>query len=299
MRQLGTLPKQVDPAPFADYLTSLGFSSRVDEGPHGWLVWIYDENHLSQAKAEFASYLENPSDPRFHSARETAAARRRELQLKDDQYRKNVRDMRGAWDKPNLHRKPVTVFLMVVSIAVFLLMRSPTEGEWVLRHLLISSFPDEVEIQPSLVLNDITRHWELWRLVTPIFIHYGGMHILFNMTALWALGSLIETRLGSRTMIGLVLATAVASNVGQVAYDLSVSRASAFGGMSGVLYGLFGYLWLKGKLQPEQGIILNPSYVQMMLFWLVLCMTGVMGPIANGAHFVGLIMGALLSLARL
>jgi GlpG protein len=46
-------------------------------------------------------------------------------------------------------------------------------------------------------------------------------------------------------------------------------------------------------------MILHPSSVQTMLFWLVLCMTGVLGNIANAAHVVGLAAGILCGLSRL
>jgi len=302
LRQIGTLPKQLDPTPFTNHLTALGYSTRVDERPEGWLIWIYDEDHLPQARQELVQYVEKPEDPRFHGAKEAAAAVQREQQRKKQEYRNNVRDLRRQWDRPNLQRKPLTVALMVASIAVFFLLRSPTERERVEETLLFSRlllrFPAVLQIQPSLVLDDITQRGEIWRLVTPIFLHFNGMHILFNMMALWALGSLIETRWGTLTLAILVGLSAIASNVGQIAYDLSISRVVPFGGMSGVVYALFGYLWMKGKVQPEQGVILHPSSVQMMLFWLVLCMTGVLGPIANAAHVVGLVVGVMFGLAR-
>jgi GlpG protein len=62
--------------------------------------------------------------------------------------------------------------------------------------------------------------------------------------------------------------------------------------MSGINYALFGYAWIKGKYQPHLGIGVAPQTVTVMLFWLVLCMTGLVGDIANVAHVVGLIGGA-------
>ena len=44
----------------------------------------------------------------------------------------------------------------------------------------------------------------------------------------------------------------------------------AYGGMSGVVYALFGYLWMKGQVDPEPGMVLHPSTVRVMLLWLVL-----------------------------
>jgi GlpG protein len=61
--------------------------------------------------------------------------------------------------------------------------------------------------------------------------------------------------------------------------------------MSGVDYGLLGFLWIRGKYDPRAGFELNPGSVKMMLIWLVLCYTGLMGSIANMAHTVGLLTG--------
>ena len=71
-----------------------------------------------------------------------------------------------------------------------------------------------------------------------------------------------------------------------------------FEGFSGVIYALFGYIWMKGLYQPEQGMFLHPNSITIMLLWLVLCMTGVLGPIGNAAHFVGLIVGVAFGVFR-
>ena len=131
------------------------------------------------------------------------------------------------------------------------------------------------------------RRGQLWRLVTPIFIHYGILHLVFNLFWLRDLGSAIEGRKGWLWLLMIVLVTAVLSNVGQFAW----SGWPHFGGMSGVVYGLFGYCWIKARLQPHEQFWLDSQTVTIMLAWLVLCMTGYLGPIANAAHVVGLIVG--------
>ena len=68
--------------------------------------------------------------------------------------------------------------------------------------------------------------------------------------------------------------------------------------MSGVVCGMFGYIWMKGLYEPEQGMILHPNSVSFGLLWVALCMTGIFGPIANAAHVVGLIMGVALGVLR-
>jgi GlpG protein len=131
-------------------------------------------------------------------------------------------------------------------------------------------------------------------------MHFGPIHLLFDLWALSMFGTLIETRRGTRTLAILVLVSAIASNLGQFLYDLYFTgKIHLFGGMSGVVYALFGYVWMKGRLEPEQGMILHPSTVQTMLIWLALCMTGIIGNIANAAHVIGLVAGILCGLSRL
>ena len=62
--------------------------------------------------------------------------------------------------------------------------------------------------------------------------------------------------------------------------------------MSGVNYGLFGYLWIRGKLDPTFGFQLDPSTIAIMLIWFGVCLIGLMPNVANTAHAIGLISGA-------
>jgi GlpG protein len=138
-------------------------------------------------------------------------------------------------------------------------------------------------------------------LVTPIFLHFGIVHLLFNMLALSALGTMIEIRRGSLRLAAMILVLAVASNMGQFLYSERIEPGvprHIFGGISGVVCGLFGYVWMKGLYEPEQRMALHPNSVSFGLLWVALCMTGIFGDIANAAHVVGLIMGVALGVLR-
>ena len=310
MRQIGTLPRNLDSQLFGDHLLALGMKARFDEQPDGWLVWIYDEDQLARAQAELEAYVRQPEDPRFaEGARAAEDVRRHEAKLMKE-YRKNFREVTDLWAGMRLRRRPLTLSLVVVSVVVFILEQTPLRivvnheprslGIMVQNALLITA--THVDPQRGLVDDGLSRIYsgELWRLVTPIFLHFGIMHILFNCWAITLEGTMIEVARGTTRLTILVLVSAVLSNVGQYIYMDRVEPEAlhVFGGLSGVAYALFGYLWMKGQYEPEQGMILHPNTITMMLLWLVLCMTGFAGPIANAAHVVGLLVGVAFGVLR-
>ena len=61
--------------------------------------------------------------------------------------------------------------------------------------------------------------------------------------------------------------------------------------MSGVVYGLLGYIWMRGKFDPGSGLYLHPSTVTMMIIWFFACFTPIIPNVANAAHAAGLVIG--------
>lgn len=127
---------------------------------------------------------------------------------------------------------------------------------------------------------------EWWRLFTPAIVHFGLIHIIFNMLWLKSLGSIIEYTRGKVFFLGLVLISAAFSNILQFWF-----KGPLFGGMSGVVYALLGFLWMAKEFNPGEEFSLPKQDVMMMIGWFVLCLTGLLGPIANFAHAGGLAIG--------
>lgn len=132
-------------------------------------------------------------------------------------------------------------------------------------------------------------HGQIWRLITPIFIHFGVIHLLFNMLWLFDLGGVIERMQGSPRLGVLVGVAGVLGNLAQFWW-----AGPDFGGMSGVIYGLLGYVWIQERLNPRSGLVLHHYVAIMMLAWFVLCWLGVIGAVANMAHTMGLVSGVIL-----
>jgi membrane associated rhomboid family serine protease len=77
---------------------------------------------------------------------------------------------------------------------------------------------------------------EWWRLITAMFLHYGLLHILTNMWALWQLGRYLEAALGPVRFIALYL---IAGLGGNVAAYLFTAPNQETAGASTAIFGLF------------------------------------------------------------
>ena len=146
-------------------------------------------------------------------------------------------------------------------------------------------------------LADSLAAGQWWRLVTPMLVHFGILHLAMNVMWYWELGRRIESREGSWHLLGLTLLFSLVSNYTQYL----VSGPTLFGGLSGVLYGLLGHCWIFQWLAPNPVYRLPRGVLIMMLVWLLLCLSGLIsmlgfGAIANGAHVGGLIIGCITGL---
>ncbi len=192
-------------------------------------------------------------------------------------------------DAVDWRRAPVTLALIGLSIAGFLLiyLRAPVQ---ILS--LLTFFPFQPEGR-ELVFESMQGQY--WRLVTPAFLHFGWLHIVFNSLWMWELGTRVESVMGRLNMALLFLTIAAVSNSCQYLFG----GPSIFGGMSGVVYGLLGFAWVGPLLQPRWKIQPRNSIMIFMVGWLLVCMVGLVevmgfGAIANAAHLGGLVCGVLM-----
>lgn len=185
-----------------------------------------------------------------------------------------------------------------------LIAKSETTPSWKGLFGLLLHFPrggwDAVQQTP---LFEKIRAGEVWRLLTPTFLHRDFLHILFNMAWLWILGSQMEERMSKWKMLLFVLITGIISNVAQ--YLMS---GPFFLGFSGVIVGMVAFIWMRQKLAPWEGYPLNkPTVIFILLFVLamfvleivaivlqLLAITDLSPNIANTAHIIGGLTGLLL-----
>lgn len=279
MRQIGYLPSEEGAKVFGDYLYAQGIENQIDNDDKlGWVIWVAEEDQLPAAQAALAEFKANPADARYTATAAKAPVLRAQKQKQEAAWVKKQLDRRQLF-RPLTAYGPgrLTIVLVGISIIVFF-ASSMGDSPQKVSKLYISWFLESG-------LSEV-RHGQIWRLLTPIFVHMDFMHIFFNMWWLWDLGSMIEGRQGTRQLLFLVLIIGVASNLAQY-----VLYGPAFGGMSGVVYGLLGYIWMRGKFEPASGLFLPPGTVMIMLVWFFLCLFGVIRNVANAAHAAGLVLG--------
>lgn len=178
----------------------------------------------------------------------------------------------------------MTLTILVICLILYLLSYTQM-GDQLYDYLMFST-KDE-----SAHFFSLTRG-EWWRVLTPIFLHMNVLHILFNMLWFKDLGNVIEYNFSIRFYLLFVLFVALVSNLLQY-----FVQGPSFGGMSGVLYGMLGFLWVFKRAHPNFTFGIPDRDMTIMLVWFVLCLTGFLGPIANLAHAGGLSAGMLLALS--
>ncbi len=299
MREIGKIPEETQARLFEDHLRAQGITAKLATGKEGWAVWVHNEDHVPRAAEELRTFLKDPEAPRYRESSLAAKAVNRAVEAAERAHRKNSRDLRDRWEAPAWAKYPFTLAMIVMSLAVGLLTDfGGHDRQPVMRALIFSDYAIGPHGEPTDRGFANIGEGQVWRLITPSFLHFGFRHFLFNMLALASFGGVIEFRKGTLRFIGLVIVTSIASNVCQYLADSRHPEFSIFGGMSGVGYALFGYLWVKGQNRPEERLGVSNQTVIMMIAWFILCTTGYAGPIANTAHGVGLATGMLIGLTR-
>ncbi|GAC1589725.1 MAG: hypothetical protein NVS3B21_06580 [Acidimicrobiales bacterium] len=183
---------------------------------------------------------------------------------------------------------PVTVVITAVTVTIWLLHVA-------IAHLTL--------VNTDLTLGDpgTAIHGQPWRLVTPMVVHFGVLHLGLNMLVLWRLGPSVEQIIGSRKFLAAYLLTGVG---GQIASDLVVGTKALSGGASGAIYGIIGVLIgyaLAARVATRRGRTaghtwtINPGAVKSLAIqaglWLVV--GGAIAHVDSAAHAGGAVVGLL------
>ncbi|MBY4677982.1 rhomboid family intramembrane serine protease [Marinobacterium arenosum] len=263
------VPLQMDLAEFAAFLWRHQIPHRIVEQPDRQELWVAHDISADRVRGLFELWQQGVDLDRL------------DLRSRHRQPSSTI----GFW-----RQQPLTLLLILFSCIATLLIGFGDNMEW-LRQLTIAELIQQRNELYTTGLAGTFESGQLWRLVTPIFLHFNAPHLLFNMLWVWVVGSRIEQRQGAWVLLGLVLLSGILANLAQY-----VASGPLFGGMSGVVFALLGYSWLWDRRHPRQQFELPSALMPLMVGWLVLGFTGVlegmgMGAIANTAHLTGLLVG--------
>jgi rhomboid protease GluP len=176
-----------------------------------------------------------------------------------------------------LRRAPVTFGMMAVTGGVFALQLL---GEAALGY--------DVVLALGAKANELILAGQIWRLVTPVFIHAGIAHIFVNMYSLFALGPPVERFFGTARMLAVYLLSGISGVVFSLAFNAYPSV-----GASGAIFGLLGALSMflymnRGLFGPAGGMQLR----QLLLVGALNLLISLSPGIDLWGHVGGLVAGA-------
>ena len=268
------LPLSADLGAFVALLQRLGVPHRVSEESGEQVLWVPDETLALRVRELYAEY------PAGIAGSE----------------RPQLADPAGSAGHAVLARLlslPVTALVLLATFAVALASWFGDNLQLV-SWLTFTDFRIQGDYAYFLPLADSLAAGQWWRLFSPMLVHFGVLHLAMNSLWFWELGRRIEWRQGSLMLLALTLLFSLVSNLAQYVFG----GPAIFGGLSGVLYGLLGHCWLFQRLAPNVHFRLPPGVVGMMLIWLLVCLSGLIGAlgfgeIANAAHVGGLLIGCV------
>jgi len=251
--------------PLSQYLWAINIAHRISEQAGQQIVWVASDADIEPVRDAYQLYQQGPLPD-----------------IEMQQHRVNVPVPQGGLQLAleKLRAVPcVSVMILVSFVATILL-------ETAIGHQVF-------ELLRMGTLGFIFESGQLWRLVTPVFLHFDMMHLAFNMVLLWVFGRQLELHQKRGTLLILLLFFAIIPNVAQ-----NLLVGIRFGGMSGLVYAVLGYCWLWNRLNPQPVFAFPGAMMGLMVGWLLLGFTDVLTwlgfpPMANIAHLGGLLTGLI------
>lgn len=255
---------------FSDYLTNLNIPNYIKHDEFHYQLIIEEEEHLTAAQTELSEFLANPNQRKYLAASWQSGKvteQSSSYAVADNNLLNNFKQHAGV----------ITHLVFAVCTVVFVLTAL---GIFEPMHSVLAFYTS----QPF----DFSQ---AWRFISPAFLHFSMVHIVFNLLWWWQLGGVIEKQHGKQRLLLLFLFSAIASNLAQ--YYLV---GPYFGGLSGVVYGLVGYSWLYGLLNKQSRVNMPNAMFAVLLGWLVLgFLDWLPAHVANYAHLLGLISGLIMA----
>ncbi|MFO8069522.1 MAG: rhomboid family intramembrane serine protease [Alkalibacterium sp.] len=116
---------------------------------------------------------------------------------------------------------------------------------FLLQEILGGSTNQWVLVQLGAKVNELIVLGDWYRLITPMFLHIGLMHLVFNALIIYFLGIQLESIFGHWRFFALYFLSGIVGNATSFAFNTSISA-----GASTAIFGLFGSTLVLVKLYP-------------------------------------------------
>jgi rhomboid protease GluP len=135
----------------------------------------------------------------------------------------------------------------------------------------------------------VTAGGEWWRLFTSMFLHFGLMHLLFNMSVLWAIGPTTERLYGNGYFLLIYLLSGMAGALAGLLWHPYINSAGASGAIFGVIGASVAYFVQHGNGVPRT--VVSSSIFAGLFLAGVNLFVGLAPGVDNMAHLGGLVAG--------
>ena len=153
---------------------------------------------------------------------------------------------------------PVAIRVIItLNVVVFLLQAL---GGQTLNNFLVQWFAFNPEWQVAL--------FQPWRMVTYMFLHAGGFHLLFNMLWLWWLGRVVEETLGPRSFTVIYLGSGIGGAILDVLFAQFLGINFVIGA-SGAVYGVMVAFAMLYPTTPIMLLLLPPIQARYLVAGLI------------------------------
>ncbi|TXH95018.1 MAG: rhomboid family intramembrane serine protease [Rheinheimera sp.] len=270
MQQLAVLNSAAAAQTFADYCLTQGWSVSVVVHSAEHAEIFCEAADEPQVAAELQQFLQQPGHDKY-----SAAAWQRSQPLQH-----TGSSGLGALGQGFLQQTgPVVWLLTIPALLVFVCLQIWPQQVFDSLRFFSADAPELLSY----------RWW------SPVLLHFSAAHLMFNLLALWIYGGRLEVWLGSRQLLLLALVAGFVSNLSQF-----LLTGPNFGGLSGVVYAIFGFVWVYGWRYPQQPLQLSKPDLVLALGFLGLGFADLLWVnTANWAHLSGFVCGmALATLAR-
>lgn len=261
MKKIFTTRKPETMAALHSFLKRQGIPVTVNERGEQLELWVTQTSYYAIAKQQIEAFKADP-EIAVQAQQQPSSTSQQDQSIKP--LLRRIRSQAGVF----------TVAVAALVTLVYVLLQTPLQ-EAIFASLRIGDYFSEL---PGA---------QAWRFVTPVLLHFSLMHFVFNLFWWWYLGGRIELALGWPTLVALFIGSAVVSNLAQL-----YSTGPYFGGLSGVVYALFGFCAVLSFQQPRHPLYLPPGLLVFMIGWLLLGYTDLLWvAVANEAHLAGLVSG--------